>query len=32
MLMDPHLSQQHLGRQQVVLQLQQEVTIPKARF
>ena len=32
MLMDPHPSQQHVGIQHAVLQLQQEVTRPKARF
>ena len=32
MFMDPHLSQQHEGPQDAVLQPQQEVPRPKARF
>ena len=32
MLMGPHLSQQYAGLQHVMLQLQQEVARPKARF
>ena len=32
MVMDPRQSQQHVGPQHAVLQPQQEVTRPKARF
>ena len=32
MLMDPHPSQQHTGLHNAVLQLQQEVTMPKGRL
>ena len=32
MLMDPHPSQEHVGLQYAVWQLQQEVTRPRARF